>query len=75
MVSNFVYLIGLFFLHPAFVAIAEEAAMGQVKEVTGLMKIKRAKQTTWLTAKRKTDVFFGDTITTGDDSQGSYQTG
>ena len=63
-------LMGLFFLHPIFVAIAEESAMGQVKEVTGIMKIKRAKQTAWLTAQRKTDVFFGDTIITEDASRG-----
>ncbi len=63
-------LIGLFFLYPAPVVMAEESAMGQISEVTGLMEIQRAKQTTWLPAQRDTDVFFGDTITTGDESQG-----
>ena len=63
-------LIGLFFLYPAAVVLAEESAMGQVKSVTGLMRIQRTKQTTWLTAERDTKVFFGDTITTGDDSEG-----
>jgi hypothetical protein len=63
-------LIGLFFLHPAPVVMAESSALGQVKEVTGLMEIQRAKQTTRLAAQRDTDVFFGDTITTGDESAG-----
>ena len=63
-------LIGLFFLHPAPVVMAEASALGQVKEVTGLMEIQRAKQTTRLPAERDTDVFFGDTITTGDESEG-----
>jgi len=63
-------MMGLFLLYPVCVAIAEESAMGQVKEVKGIMKIKRAKQTAWLTAKRKTDVFFGDTIITEDASRG-----
>ena len=63
-------LIGFFFLCPARVVMAEESAMGQVKKVTGLMEIQRAKQTTRLAARRDTEVFFGDTITTGDDSEG-----
>ena len=63
-------LVGLFFLHPVPVVMAEASALGQVKEVTGLMEIQRAKQTTWLTAQRDTEVFFGDTITTGDESVG-----
>ncbi len=66
-------LIGLFFLHPAPVVIAKASALGQVKEVTGLMKIQRAKQTTWLAAQADTDVFFGDTITTGDESGGTIK--
>lgn len=63
-------LIGFFILCPARVVMAEESAMGQVKKVTGLMEIQRAKQTTRLVARRDTEVFFGDTITTGDDSEG-----
>ncbi len=63
-------LMGFFFLCPARVVMAEESAMGQVKKVTGLMEIQRAKQTTRLVARRDTEVFFGDTITTGDDSEG-----
>ena len=63
-------LIGFFFLCPAPVVMAKESALGQVKKVTGLMEIQRAKQTTWLAAQRDTEVFFGDTITTGDDSEG-----
>lgn len=63
-------LIGFFFLCPARVVMAEESAMGQVKKVTGLMEIQRAKQTARLVARRDTEVFFGDTITTGDDSEG-----
>jgi hypothetical protein len=63
-------LIGLFFLYPASVVMAEESALGQVKKVIGLMEIQRAKQTTWLAGQRDTEVFFGDTITTGDESEG-----
>ena len=63
-------LIGLFFILPAPVVMAAASALGQVEEVTGLMKIQRAKQKTWLTAQRDTDVFFGDVITTGDESRG-----
>ena len=63
-------LIGLFFLYPPPVLMAEESALGQVKKVIGLMEIQRAKQTTWLAAQRDTEVFFGDTITTGDESEG-----
>ncbi|MBW1864643.1 MAG: hypothetical protein JRI64_03165, partial [Deltaproteobacteria bacterium] len=63
-------LIGLFFLYPPPVLMAEESVLGQVKRVTGLMEIQRAKQTTWLPAERGTEVFFGDTITTGDESEG-----
>ncbi len=66
----FSMLIGLVFFHPAPVVMAEESALGQVKEVTGLMEIQRAKQATWLAAQRDTEVFFGDTITTGDKSEG-----
>ena len=63
-------LIGLFFILPDPVVMAAALALGQVEEVTGLMKIQRAKQKTWLTAQRDTDVFFGDVITTGDESRG-----
>jgi hypothetical protein len=63
-------LIGLIFLHAASDVMAESSALGQVKEVTGLMEIQRAKQATRLAAQRDTDVFFGDTITTGDESGG-----
>ncbi|MBW2513230.1 MAG: hypothetical protein JRE21_01505, partial [Deltaproteobacteria bacterium] len=63
-------LIGLFFLGSTPVAIAQASALGQVKEVTGLMEIQRAKQTTLLAAQRDTEVFFGDIITTGDESGG-----
>jgi len=63
-------LIGLFILHPAPVVMAEESAMGQVKKVTGLMEIQRAKHTTRLAAQPDMEVFFGDTITTGDKSGG-----
>ena len=66
----FCMLMGLFFLYPIPAVMAEESALGQVKEVTGLMEIQRAKQTIWLTARRDMDVFFGDTITTGDESEG-----
>lgn len=63
-------LIGLFFILPVPVVMAAASVLGQVEEVTGLMKIQRAKQKTWLTAQRDTDVFFGDVITTGDESRG-----
>ena len=66
----FYLLIGLFIINPAFIAIAEEAEMGRVIRVTGRLNIQRAKQTTWIVAKPKTEVFFGDTITTGDKSGG-----
>ena len=63
-------LIGFFFLHPVPVVMADASALGQVTEVTGLMEIQRAKQTTRLAAQQDTNVFFGDVITTGDDSRG-----
>ncbi|MDX2446885.1 MAG: FecR family protein [Desulfobacterales bacterium] len=66
----FCILMGLLFLHPATVVMAEESAMGQVKRVTGLMEIQRAKQTVRLVARPDMEVFFGDTITTGDNSRG-----
>ncbi len=66
----FCILIGLLILHPAPLVMAEATALGQVKEVTGLMEIQRAKQTTRMAAQPDTDVFFGDIITTGDESEG-----
>ena len=66
-------LIGLFFLHPALVVFAKASVLGQVKEVKGLMKIQRAKQTTWLAAQPDTDVFLGDTLITGDESGGTLK--
>lgn len=63
-------LIGLFFLGSTPVVMAEASALGQVIEVTGLMEIQRAKQTTRLAAQRHMEVFFGDIITTGDESGG-----
>lgn len=66
-------MIGLFFLHPVPLVMAETSALGQVIQVTGLMEIQRAKQTTWLAAQRNTDVYSGDTITTGDDSRGTIK--
>jgi len=66
-------MIGLFFLHPVPLVMAETSALGQVIQVTGLMEIQRAKQTTWLAAQRDTDVYSGDTITTGDDSRGTIK--
>ncbi len=66
-------LIGLFILDPAPVVFAKTSALGQVKEVKGLMEIQRAKQTTWLAAQPDTDVFFGDTLTTGDESGGTIK--
>jgi len=66
-------MIGLFFLHPVPLVMAETSALGQVIQVTGLMEIQRAKQTTWLAGQRDTDVYSGDTITTGDDSRGTIK--
>ena len=66
-------MIGLFFLHPVPLVMAEASALGQVIQVTGLMEIQKAKQTTWLAAQRDTDVYSGDTITTGDDSRGTIK--
>jgi hypothetical protein len=63
-------LIGFFFLHPVPVVMAEASALGQITEVTGRMEIQRAKQTALLAAQRNTPVFFGDIITTEDDSGG-----
>ena len=63
-------LIGFFFLYPVPVAVAEASALGQVIEVTGLVEIQRAEETTRLAAQQETNVFFGDVITTGEDSGG-----
>jgi len=60
-------LMGLLFICPVSMALADESAMGRVEKLTGHMKIQRAKQTTWLTARRQTEIFFGDTIQTGED--------
>jgi len=48
--------------------LADEEAMGKIVKLSGLLKIQRSGETSWLTARRQTDVFFGDTLTTGEDA-------
>ncbi len=62
-------LVGIFCLSPAYFTHAQEAAMGEVASMLGSVEIQRAKQTTWLKARKHTEIFFGDMIQTGEDSE------
>jgi len=62
-------LVGVFCLSPAFLAHGQEAAMGEIASMLGTVEIQRAKQTAWLKARKYTEIFFGDTILTGEDSE------
>ena len=43
--------------------------MGEIASMLGTVDIQRAKQPTWIKARKHTQIFFGDTIQTGDDSE------
>jgi len=62
-------LVGIFCLGSAFHVRAQETAMGEVASLLGTVEIRRVKQTTWLKAAKHTQIYFGDTIQTGDDSE------
>lgn len=62
--------VGLLFLFSTSIALSQESSMGKVVKLSGFMKIRKAKQTTWVTARINTQVYLGDTIMTGDDGVG-----
>ncbi len=62
-------LVGILCLSSAFRTHAREAAMGKVASMQGTVAIQRAKQTTWLQARKHTEIFFGDIIQTGEGSE------
>ncbi len=62
-------LMGFFCLSSAVLTHAREDAMGEIASMLGTVEIQRAKQTAWMKARKHTEIFFGDTIQTADDSE------
>ena len=62
-------LVGILCLCPPFISHAQENALGEIKGMQGTVKIRRAKTTSWLMARKNVQIFFGDMIQTGEDSE------
>jgi hypothetical protein len=62
-------LVGIFCLSSTHPTQAQESAMGEIASMLGTVEIQRAKQTTWIKARKYTEIFFGDTIQTSEESE------